>query len=44
MRGMAALAAFLRRDWAIDTSYKATFALQFVSILFLLALFFYLSR
>jgi ABC-2 type transport system permease protein len=41
---LATVAAFLRRDWAIDTSYRATFALQFVSILFLLALFFYLSR
>ncbi len=44
MKVLATLAAFLRRDWAIDTSYRATFALRFVSILFLLALFFYLSR
>jgi ABC-2 type transport system permease protein len=44
MSDLATLAAFLRRDWTIDTSYRATFALHFVSTLFLLALFFYLSR
>jgi ABC-2 type transport system permease protein len=44
MRALGVLAAFLRRDLAVDVSYRATFALQFVSTLFLLALFFYLSR
>jgi ABC-2 type transport system permease protein len=44
MRVLGVLAAFLRRDLAVDVSYRATFALQLVSSLFLLALFFYLSR
>jgi ABC-2 type transport system permease protein len=44
MTSLAILAAFLRRDWTIDLSYRASFALQLLSTLFLLALFFYLSR
>ena len=41
---MNVVAAFLRRDFRIDTSYRASFALRSFSILFFLALYFYLSR
>ena len=44
MSAIAILAAFLRRDWMIDTSYRATFALELLATLFLLTLFFYLSH
>jgi ABC-2 type transport system permease protein len=36
--------AFLRRDLQIATSYRASFILELASIVFFLALFFYLSR
>ena len=38
------LLAFLRRDAAIQTSYRAALALEFVATVFTLAMFFYLSR
>jgi len=38
------IAAFVRRDFRINTSYRASFALEVVSTLFVLALFFYLSQ
>jgi ABC-2 type transport system permease protein len=41
---LGVLAAFLRRDFRINISYRSSFALEVLSILFLLALFFYLSR
>jgi ABC-2 type transport system permease protein len=36
--------AFVRRDWRIDLSYRATFALRALSTVLALTLFFYLSR
>src|SRR6185312_11662066 len=44
MKALGIMAAFLRRDWVIETSYRATFALEFLSTVFILALFFYLSQ
>ena len=44
MKALGIMAAFLRRDWVIETSYRATFALEVLSTLFILALFFYLSQ
>lgn len=41
---LAILGAFMRRDWAIDTSYRAVFALSVLRSVFTLALFFYLSE
>jgi ABC-2 type transport system permease protein len=41
---LAILAAFLRRDFRINISYRASFALQQVAMLLQLALFYYLSR
>jgi len=41
---LSVLGAFLRRDFRINISYRASFALELLSTLFLLALFFYLSR
>jgi ABC-2 type transport system permease protein len=41
---LAIVAAFVRRDWRIATSYRATVVLELASILFFLALFFYLSH
>jgi ABC-2 type transport system permease protein len=41
---LSILAAFLRRDFRINISYRASFALEVLTILFELALFFYLSR
>lgn len=40
---MTVLAAFVRRDWAIDFSYRAAFLLRAVSLLLTLALFYYLG-
>lgn len=40
----AVLAAFIRRDWRIDLSYRAAFGLRAVSLLLSLALFYYLGR
>jgi ABC-2 type transport system permease protein len=44
MRTLRVIAAFLRRDFRINVSYRASFAFQGVSILLEIALFFYLSR
>jgi ABC-2 type transport system permease protein len=44
MSTLAILAAFLRRDFRINISYRASFALQTLSIVFLLATFYFLSR
>ena len=44
MNTVSVAAAFLRRDFRINISYRASFALQSLAILFQLALFFYLSR
>jgi ABC-2 type transport system permease protein len=41
---MSIVAAFLRRDFRINISYRASFALEVLSILFILALFFYLGE
>jgi ABC-2 type transport system permease protein len=41
---MRVVAAFLRRDFRINLSYRASFALEILSTLFLLGLFFYLGR
>ncbi len=43
MTALATLAAFVRRDWSIALSYRLAYALELVSILFTLALFYYLS-
>lgn len=42
--GLTVLAAFVRRDWAIDFSYRAPFILRLFSLLFTLTLFYYLGR
>jgi ABC-2 type transport system permease protein len=44
MSALRIVAAFVRRDFRINISYRASFALEAVSTLFVLALFFYLSR
>ena len=44
MNKLSVAAAFLRRDFRINISYRASFALQSLAIVFPLALFFYLSR
>ena len=36
--------AFLRRDWAVETSYRVSFLLQFFTVFFNVFLFYYLSR
>jgi ABC-2 type transport system permease protein len=41
---LALAAAFIRRDWRIDISYRAPFAVQLVSSVLALAVFFYLSQ
>jgi ABC-2 type transport system permease protein len=41
---LSIVAAFLRRDFRVNISYRVSFAFQSVSIVFELALFFYLSR
>ena len=41
---LSVVAAFLRRDFRINISYRASFAFQSVAIVFELALFFFLSR
>jgi len=41
---LAVVGAFMRRDFRINISYRMSFALESVSIVFQLALFFYLSR
>ena len=43
MSGLTILAAFVRRDLAIDLSYRAAFVLRAVSLLLTLALFYYLG-
>jgi ABC-2 type transport system permease protein len=40
----AALAAFLRRDWHSETSYKLAFALQFANIFFTVAVFYFVAQ
>ncbi len=42
-RPLTILAAFIRRDWAIDLSYRAPFALRGISLLLTLALFYFLG-
>jgi ABC-2 type transport system permease protein len=42
--GVAVVAAFIRRDFRIDISYRLSFGLDAGSAIFSLALFFYLSR
>ena len=44
MTALGVVAAFLRRDFRINISYRVSFAFQSVSIVLQLALFFYLSR
>lgn len=44
MSAVSVAGAFLRRDFTIAISYRTSFALEFVSSLFILALFFYLGR
>ena len=44
MSTLSVVGAFLRRDFRINISYRASFALQTVAIVLQLALFFYLSR
>ena len=44
MSTLSVVAAFLRRDFRINISYRISFAFQSVSIVLQLALFFYLSR
>jgi|SRR5215211_2354564 len=44
MRTLSVIAAFLRRDFRINVSYRASYAFQSVSILLQVALFFYLSH
>ena len=44
MSWSSVVAAVLRRDWRIATSYRASFVLELGSIVFFLALFFYLGR
>jgi ABC-2 type transport system permease protein len=41
---LAVVAAFVRRDFRINISYRASFALEVFSSIFILALFFYLGR
>jgi ABC-2 type transport system permease protein len=41
---LAVVAAFVRRDWRIDSSYRASFALQTAATVLVLAIFFYLAR
>jgi ABC-type polysaccharide/polyol phosphate export permease len=44
MTSLAVLGAFIRRDWRINISYRAGTALEFATMLFSLALFFYLGH
>ena len=44
MSTISVLAAFLRRDWETDISYRTAFALQVVAVFLSLAVFFYLSK
>jgi ABC-2 type transport system permease protein len=44
MTTAAVLGAFVRRDWMVARSYRLQFALQLVSMLFQLMMFFYLAR
>ena len=44
MKPLMVLAAFVRRDWRIDLSYRATFVLRLIATVLSLALFYYLSR
>jgi ABC-2 type transport system permease protein len=44
LNSLSVLAAFLRRDFRINISYRASFALEVLSSLLLVALFFYLGR
>ena len=44
MSALALLGAFLRRDAQVQVSYRADLALQLVTIMFTLALFFYLGK
>ena len=44
MSALAITAAFMRRDWKIDVSYRIAFAIQAVATIFTLALFFFLGR
>ena len=42
--GLAVLGAFIRRDWRIDLSYRAAFAMSLFSSVLTLALFFFLGE
>jgi ABC-type multidrug transport system permease subunit len=44
VRWSSVVAAVIRRDWRIATSYRASFVLELGSIVFFLALFYYLGR
>jgi ABC-2 type transport system permease protein len=44
LSSLSVLAAFLRRDFRINISYRASFALEMLSALFSLALFYYLGE
>jgi ABC-2 type transport system permease protein len=44
LSSLSVLAAFLRRDFRINISYRASFALELVAILLALAVFYYLGR
>jgi ABC-2 type transport system permease protein len=41
---IAVFAAFIRRDWRINISYRASFVLELAALMFSLALFFYLGH
>lgn len=44
MKGLRVLAAFIRRDFRIHTSYRLSFVLQMSTIFFFLALYYFLSK
>ena len=44
MSRLAVTAAFIRRDWQTDLSYRAAFGLEIAGLILGLAIFFYLGR
>ena len=44
MSRLAVTAAFIRRDWQTDLSYRAAFGLELAGLVLSLAIFFYLGR
>src|SRR5947207_198639 len=44
MSAVSVVAAFVRRDWETDISYRTAFGLQAVAVFISLAVFFYLSK